>query len=58
MNMETLHFETDKGTLWTGTEIWGKLQGLEEAIDLFTGDMTRWTLGDVEVSNGSLFVGY
>jgi hypothetical protein len=29
---------------------------LEEAIDLFTGDMTRWTLGDVEVSNGSLLV--
>jgi hypothetical protein len=29
---------------------------LEEAVDLFTGNMTRWTLGDVEVSNGSLFV--
>jgi hypothetical protein len=33
-------------------------QKLEEAIDLFTGDMTRWTLGDVEVSNGSLLVSY
>jgi hypothetical protein len=31
---------------------------LEEAIDLFTGDMTRWTLRDVEVSNGSLLVSH
>ena len=31
---------------------------LEEAIDLFTGNMTRWTLGDVEISNGSLLVSY
>ena len=58
MDKRTLDFETDKVTMWTGIEIWWKLQGLEEAIDLFTGDMTRWTLRDVEVSNGSLFVSY
>jgi hypothetical protein len=29
---------------------------LEEAINRFTWDMTRWTLGDVEVPNGSLLM--
>jgi hypothetical protein len=34
------------------------IKELEEAIDLFTGYMTRWTLRDVEISNGSLLVSY
>ena len=31
---------------------------LEETVDFFTGDMTGWTLRDIEISNSSLLVSY
>jgi len=54
MDKKTPDFERDKGTIRPDDRF--GVTGLEEAIDLFTGDMTRWTLRDVEVSNGSLLV--